>query len=173
MPVILIHHDKVGLPEMLLLEHRPDGRIKGDGIGSHHAYPFRDQVTCCLSSHPAVVGQVAFLSVVRRCTRLNEYDIPLLKRIANLLECLVDVGNANTRTIRLVPEVEYYAIGVAIFERNTFWSWSFRTPNMFYGITMCSNVIALDDEIGCSEPFCPLGSGTDALGELSPALIHK
>src|SRR2546421_524842 len=79
MPVILVHHDKVGLPEMLLLEHRPDGRIKGDGIGPHHAYPFRDQVTCCLSCHPAVVGQVAFLSVVRRCTRFKERDIVLIQ----------------------------------------------------------------------------------------------
>src|SRR2546429_1166234 len=132
MPVILIHHDKVGLPEMLLLEHRPDGRVKCDSIGPHHAYPFRDQVTCCLSSHPTVVGQIAFLSVIRRCTCLNEYDIPLLKCIANLLERLVDFGNTDTRTIRLLPGLEYHAAGVARFERHTLPFSSLRYPSLIY-----------------------------------------
>src|SRR5437764_711455 len=43
-PVILIHHDKMCLPEVLLLEHGPDRGVKGDSIRAHQAHALRDQV---------------------------------------------------------------------------------------------------------------------------------
>ena len=66
------------LPEVLLLKHGPDGGIKGDSIRAHHAHTLRDQVACGLGSHTAVIGEITFLSIVGRCTRLNSPSLRLL-----------------------------------------------------------------------------------------------
>src|ERR687891_1470825 len=37
-PVVLVVHDEVSLPELLPLEHRPHRRVEGDRVDAHHAH---------------------------------------------------------------------------------------------------------------------------------------
>src|SRR6266699_450282 len=172
-PVVLVHHDQVRLPEMLLLEHGPDRRIKCDGIGAHHAHTLRDQVACGLGSHTTMIGKIAFLGIVGRCSRLNEEDIALLECVAYFLEGLFDIGDKDTRAEWLVAKVKHDPIRVAVLEGNTFRAWSLRASNMFNGITMRSNMVARDVKIGCREPLRTVCGCADTLGKFSPALIHE
>src|SRR5437016_5170486 len=135
------------LPEVLLLKHRPDRRIKGDSIRAHHAHTFGDQVTRCLGGHATVIGEITFLGVVGRCSRLNEDDIALLQGVAYFLKSLVNVVNKDPRTLWLVTEVKHNAIGVTVLEWNPFGAWRFRTPNMFDCIAVRSDMIARDVEV--------------------------
>src|SRR5438128_3445708 len=58
-PVILVLHDQVCLPEVLLLEHGPDRGIKGDSISTHQANALQDQVTRCRSGHATMARQAS------------------------------------------------------------------------------------------------------------------
>src|SRR5437868_1687287 len=99
-------------PEVLLLKHRPDRGIKGDSIRAHHAHTLRDQVARRLSGHATMVGEITFLGIVGRCSRLNEDDIALLQGVPYFLKSLVNVVNKDSRTLWLVTEVKHDTIGV-------------------------------------------------------------
>jgi len=77
-PVVLVQHHAVRLPELPALEHRPHRRVEGDRVDTHQAHALRDQVTGCLGGHPAVIGAVALLVVVGLGAGVDEDDVPLL-----------------------------------------------------------------------------------------------
>src|SRR5712691_4506723 len=172
-PVILVLHDQVRLPEVLLLEHGPDRGIKGDSIRAHQANALRDEVARCLGGHATVVGQVALLGIVGGCAGLNEYNVAFFQGVPYFPERLVDVVNKDTRAVRFVAKVQHDTIGVAIFEWNTFGPGSFWPSNVLDSIAVRSNMIALDDEIGSGEPVGSLRGSPNALGKLCPAFVHE
>src|SRR5205823_2696577 len=106
-----------------------------------------DQVAGSLGGHTAMIGEVAFLSIVGGCSRLNENDIALLQRVAYLLKSFIDVLNKDARAKWLVAKVEHDPIGVAILERNALGTRRLRAPNVFDRIAVRSDMIASDVEV--------------------------
>src|ERR1700674_3853302 len=121
-PVGCLVHDAVRLPELLALEHGPDGRVEGDGVDAHEPHAFRDQVQRRLARHPGVVGAISLLGVVCPRARVDEDDVALLESDTGFLDRFIDVRGGNPITLWLVGEVEHHAIRVAELERDRLWT---------------------------------------------------
>ena len=90
-PVLLVPHHAVGLPEQLLLEHRPHRRVEGDRVAAHQPHALRDQPARRLGAHARVVGAVALLGVVGARPGVVEHDVALLELVLDAVQLALHV----------------------------------------------------------------------------------
>src|SRR5215207_5730853 len=171
-PVVLLPHDPVRLPELLALEHGPHGRVEGDGVYAHEPYTPGDQVQCCFPRHSAVVGEVALIVVVRRRAGLDQDYVSLLELVADLLQRLLYLGGADPGSVLLVTEVQDDAVGEAVLQRYALGPGGVGL-DVLEGVHVGPGVVALDDEVGGGEHVHAVLVGADAPGEVLPGIVHQ
>src|SRR6476646_7575998 len=172
MPVVVLVHHEVRLPEVLLLEHRPHRRVERDRVAAHHPHALRDQMARRLCGHTGEVGLVPLLRCVRARARVDQDDVALLQLVADLVECLVDLVGEDARPLLLVAEVEPHAVGEAVFERDALDPWSLGAADVLDRVAVRADVVVLDDDVARRQRRGAELRGSDPLGELRPAFVQ-
>src|SRR5215213_9023563 len=171
-PVVLLPHDAVGLPELLALEHRPHRRVEGHGVYAHHADAFGDEMERGLPGHATVIAEVAFLVViVGGGSGLDQDDVLLLELVADVFERLVYLGRRDTRSVFLMAEVQDNAVGEAVLERNLARARAVGS-DMLYGVHVGAGMVALDDRVGGGQLVHAIPIRPDTLREVLPGIEH-
>src|SRR5215213_41648 len=172
-PVVLLPHDAVGLPELLALEHRPHRRVEGHCVYAHHAHALGDEMERGLPGHAAVVAEVTFLIVVvGGSPRLDQDDVLLLELVADRLERIIYLAGRDARPVLLVAEVQHDPVGEAVVQGDLARARAIG-PDVLEGVHVGAGMVALDHGVGSRQLVHAVFVRPDALREVFPGIEHQ
>ena len=171
-PVVLFVHHEVRLPEVLLLEHRPDRRIERDRVAAHHPDTLPDQVSRRLRGHAGEVSLVTLLGLVGTRAGVDEDDVAFLHLVTDRVKRAVDLVGKDARPLLLVPEVEHDPVREAVLERDPLDTGRLWPADVLDRVQVRAHVIVLHDHVARRQRFRTVLGRADPLREVCPALVQ-